>query len=115
MSAFTIVTRRSIRLIPSIAVLFEARHSVGLVLLGQRLDGSVDVAVHSTVEVGEVVPKTPVGETVLREVVGAHLLRALTPSDLGVTRGRLAGRALFGRPREEPRAEHRHRLRLVLE
>src|SRR2546430_15506630 len=115
MSTFTSVTARSAPLIGSLAVLCEGGEPIGLVLLRKRLDEVVDVAIHAPIEVREVVSEAAVGETVLREVVRPHLLRALTASDLRVPRQRFARRALLGGAREQPRAEYRHRLRLVLE
>src|SRR6266550_1449693 len=115
MSTLTIVTARSVPVTGSLAVLFEARETIGLVLLRKRIDQVVDVAVHTTVQVREVVSEAAVGEAVLREVVRPHLLRAFAASDLGVAGGRLALRALLGRAREQPRAKDRHRLRFVLE
>src|SRR5438105_4383650 len=115
MSALTIVTRRNVPLMASVAILLEAGEAVGLVLLRERFDEIVDVAVHAPIQVREVVPEAPVGETILWEVVRPHLLRALAAPDLGVARGRLACRALLRGAREQPGAQDRHRLRLVLE
>src|SRR3989442_6100557 len=110
MSALTIVRARSGPAIGSVAVLFETREAIGLVLLRQRFDEVVDVAVHAAVEVREVVSEAPVGEAVLREVVGAHLLRPLAATDLGVARRGLTRLALLRRAGEQPRAKDRHRL-----
>src|SRR2546430_46874 len=55
MSTLTIVTARSVPLTGSLAVLFEAREAIGLVLLGERFDEVIDVAVHTPVQVREVV------------------------------------------------------------
>src|SRR5207253_3037057 len=115
MSALTIVTRRNVPLMASVAILLEAGEAVGLVLLRERFDEIVDVAVHAPIQVREVVPEAPVGETILWEVVRPHLLRALAAPDLGVARGRLACRAILRGTREQPGAQDRHRLRLVLE
>src|SRR5437763_1906020 len=60
-------------------------------------------------------PRSPRATTMLWEVVRPHLLRALAAPDLGVARGRLACRALLRGAREQPGAQDRHRLRLVLE
>src|SRR5438309_1469017 len=76
-SAFTTVRSRSVPPMGSVAVLFESREAVGFVLLGQGVDEIVDVAVQPAVQVREVVAEAPVGETVLWEVVRAHLLRPL--------------------------------------
>src|SRR5438445_2146846 len=115
MSTLTIVTARSVPLTGSLAVLFEAREAIGLVLLGERFDEVIDVAVYTPVQVREVVSEASVGEAVLWKVVRPHLLGALAAPDLRVPRQRLARRALLGGAREQPRAEYRHRLRLVLE
>src|SRR5213082_3349859 len=115
MSASTIVTRRNVPLIASVAILLEAGEAIGLILLRERFDEIVDVAVHAPIQVREVVPEAPVGEAVLWEVVRPHLLRALAASDLGVARRRLARRALLRSARQQPRAKDRHRLRFVLE
>src|SRR5437773_1858941 len=115
MSASTIVTRRNVALIASVAILLEAGEAIGLILLRERFDEIVDVAVHAPIQVREVVPEAPVSETILWEVVRPHLLRALAAPDLGVARGRLACRALLRGAREQPGAQDRHRLRLVLE
>src|SRR5207253_5268899 len=111
MSTLTIVTARSVPLTGSLAVLFKAREAIGLVLLRERFDKVVDVAVHTPVQVREVVSEASVGEAVLWEVVRPHLLRALAASDLGVARRRLARRALLRSARQQPRAKDRHRLR----
>src|SRR5436190_1156913 len=95
MSASTIVTRRNVPLIASVAILLEAGEAIGLILLRERFDEIVDVAVHAPIQVREVVPEAPVSETILWEVVRPHLLRALAAPDLGVARGRLACRALL--------------------
>src|SRR5207237_8044712 len=115
MSALTIVTRRNVPLMASVAILLEAGEAVGLVLLRERFDEIVDVAVHAPIQVREVVPEAPVGEAILWEVVRPHLLRAPAAPDLGVARGRLACRALLRGAREQPGAQHGQTLRLGLE
>src|SRR5256714_2837271 len=105
---------RSVPLTGSIAVLFEAREAIGLVLFGQCFDEVIDVAVHAAVQVREVVAKTSIGEAVLREVVRAHLLGALAAADLRVARKRFARLPLLRGACEEARANHSRPLRLVL-
>src|SRR5258705_493925 len=68
---------RGARGIRSVRVVLEARKALGLVLLRERVDHVVDVAVHTPLEVREVVAEALVGEAILREVVRAHLLGAL--------------------------------------
>src|SRR5438552_5764449 len=106
MSTLTIVTARSVPLTGSLAVLFKAREAIGLVLLRERFDKVVDVAVHTPVQVREVVSEASVGEAVLWEVVRPHLLRALAASDLGVARRRLARRALQDRKSTRLNSSH---------
>src|SRR5690349_21669610 len=60
-------------------------------------------------------PDPVVGDAVLREVVGADLLGPLTPADLGAPRRRLLGCEALALGLVEARAQHAHRLGLVLE
>src|SRR3954447_843987 len=95
-SGVTTVPRRMARSTALVAVLFEAREPIRLILFGQRFDKVVDVPVHTPFEVGEVVTEAPIGEPVLGEVVGAHLFGALAAADLRVARQGLARLALLG-------------------
>src|SRR5439155_23095013 len=96
------------------AVLLEAGQALGLVLLRECVDEVVDLAVHAPLEVREVVAEAAVRDPVLWEVVGAHLLGALAAADLRTPRRGLERIALLAHPRQEPRAEDRHRLGFVL-
>src|SRR5258705_4704873 len=99
----------------SVRVLLEAREPLGLVLLPERVDHVVDVAVHAPLEIREVVAKSLVGEAVLREVVRAHLLGPLAATDLRAACGARLELASLLLAREEARAQDGHRLCLVLE
>src|SRR4051812_3925639 len=81
----------------------------------ERLDQRPDVAAEHAVDVVESEPDAVVGDAALREVVGADLRRAVARADLRLAHAR-ALRFLLGDPRvEQSRAQHLHRLELVLE
>src|SRR3990172_11903922 len=96
-------------------VALQRGEALGLVPLEERVDHLVEVPVEQPLHVREVVAEALVGDAVLREVVGAHLLRALRAADLGAPSRALPGLALLDLGGQEPRAQHGHRLGLVLQ
>src|SRR6266849_7637448 len=103
-------TSSSSRLI--IARTYQLRLEVGG---GQRVDHPVEVPVDDLIEVVRLVADPVIGDAVLREVVGADALRPVHRAHLAAPlRARL--RVGFGLGlREQPRAQHAHRLLLVLQ
>src|SRR5436309_84414 len=100
---------------PSIRVVLEAREALGLVLLRKRVDHVVDVTIHTTLEIRQVVAEPLVGESILREVVGAHLLGTLAAADLRAARRSGLELTALLLTREETTARHAHRLGAVLQ
>ena len=85
---------------------------LGLMLLRERVDQLVEVAVHDRVDLVERQVDPVIGHAALRKIVGADALAAVARSDQA-----LAIDASFaGAPSllvEQPRRQHRHRLRAV--
>src|SRR6188472_1079898 len=81
----------------------------------ERLGELLEVPVQDLVEAVHGVLHAVVGEAVLGEVVGADLLGALARADLRAPRGGDLGLLALALRLVEPRAEHAHRLLLVLE
>ncbi len=87
---------------------------LGLVLLRERVDELVEVAVHDRVDLVEREVDAVVGHAALREIVGADALAAIAAADQALAQRRLLLlRARGAAVSMQPRREHGHCRRAV--
>ena len=80
----------------------------------QGVDNGVEFAVHDPVQGVPVVVHAVVGETILREVIGADLFASFAGADLALARGRSFRVRFFDHVGQDARAQKRHGFGAVL-